>query len=140
MENINGINVDISKKLGEEIAKVAIASISEEEIKAYAHRAIKDVTSKQGYYHNENSKAEKEAANLFYQEVSKQISEIVNSDEYKEMARMEAENIIKEVKEKLHDNLVNNIANQLAFHVTDPYGGLFEYKVQELVARMINNK
>ena len=42
-ENINGIQVDISKYVGEEIARLAVASIDEDRLNRLAEQAIRDL-------------------------------------------------------------------------------------------------
>lgn len=42
-ENVNGLQVDISKYVGEEIARLAVASIGEDTLKQLAEKAIKDL-------------------------------------------------------------------------------------------------
>lgn len=42
-ENVNGIQVDVSKYVGEEIARLAVASIDEDRLDRLAEKAIRDL-------------------------------------------------------------------------------------------------
>lgn len=47
-KNINGIQVDISKYVGEEIARLAVASIDEDRLNRLAEQAIRDLYETNG--------------------------------------------------------------------------------------------
>ena len=46
-ENVNGIQVDVSKYVGEEIARLAVASIDEDRLNRLAEKAIRDLYENQ---------------------------------------------------------------------------------------------
>ena len=48
-EKINGIQVDISKYVGEEIARLAVASIDEDRLNRLAEQAIRDLYEDQWF-------------------------------------------------------------------------------------------
>lgn len=48
-ENVNGIQVDVSKYVGEEIARLAVASIDEDRLNRLAEKAIRDLYENQWF-------------------------------------------------------------------------------------------
>lgn len=138
MDNINGINVDISAVLSEQLAKIAVSKISEEQIHDICNRALIEATDRPYRYGGkDSSKVDNIATKLFYDKVSEEIEEILQDDEYKKKAREEAELILKEMKEKLHEKLINNITDKLCMNYTDVYGCSFKTNVANIVNEMM---
>jgi HD-GYP domain-containing protein (c-di-GMP phosphodiesterase class II) len=141
MENINGIQVDMSAILGDKIAEMAIATIPKEKLEEIGTAALKEVITKKGSgWNQEPAKAEKIASEKFYAEVSKYFDELVSSEEYKKKAKEEAERIVEEMKQKIHDNLVNSVSSQLSAMSVDPYGNIFRQNVAQIVASMTQQR
>lgn len=138
MENINGIQVDVSAVLADKVAELAVSTISQEQLEKIGHSAMWEVTKDQGDNWNKKpSRAQAIATEKFYAEVSKYFDEIISSDEYKQKAREEAEKIIEEMKKNVHDKLVDRIAGQLSAQYSDPYGSIFTSSVSQVVNDMM---
>ena len=141
MENINGIQVDVSAVLADKVAELAVATISKERMEQIGQNALEDITTSKGNgWNSEPSKCRKVAAEKYYKEVSKYFDELVNSEEYQQKAKEEAELIIKEMKEKIHKDLVETVSGQLSGIIVSPYGCVFRNNIEQIVLGMIQNR
>lgn len=142
MENINGIQVDVSAVLADKIAEIAVATISKEKMEEIGKRTYDSVMYHEVDRWNNVSRSpvEKLAVEKFYKEVSKYFDELITSEEYQKKAKEEAEKIIEEMKTKIHDNLVNTISGQLSSQYISPYGGVFRNNVEQIVMSIIQRQ
>lgn len=139
-ENINGIQVDVSVVLANKVAELAVATISQDKLDEIGRKAWFEITKDNSDNWNKRpSEVNKLAASKFYEQVSKYLDELMSSEEYQKKAKEEAENIIVEMKQKIHDNLVNTVAGQLSNEWVSPYGGQFKMNVEQIVLSMIQN-
>jgi basic membrane lipoprotein Med (substrate-binding protein (PBP1-ABC) superfamily) len=137
-ENINGIQVDVSAVLADRIAEMAVATVSKEQLELIGKRALIEVSSDKGDGWNKRpSDVQKLATEKFYSEVSKYFDELISLEEYQQKAKEEAEKIIEEMKQNVHNKLVNNITGQLSAQYCDPYGSMFHVQVAQIVNNMM---
>lgn len=144
MENLDGV---INEKIEKEITRIAtnlvLSKMNKEDIQKLADKAFQNCTERKSndYWDTKKSvsKIENEVLNTFYGDVQNEVNKIRETEEYQKKVREEAEYILEDLKKKVHENLINNIASQLSLHSIDPYGNVFDLKVQEIFSRMIGN-
>ena len=138
-ENINGIQVDVSKYVGEEIARLAVASISEEKLTQIASKAINDLYETQWFRGERITPIHKITAELLGEKIQEHIVDILNNEEFKNQAKKQAEQIIKDMQNKVREIVIEQYANALAGNISTGYfGGMFKMNVQQIVHAMMN--
>ena len=141
IENVNGIQVDISKYVGEEIAKFAVASIPEERLLDLARKAIVDLNTSYWSGGERITPIHKMTAELLSKKIQEHIVEIIEQESFKEEARKQAELIIEEMQKKVREIVIEQYANALAGNISTGYfGGMFTMNVEEIVMKMMSNR
>lgn len=137
-ENVNGIQVDISKYVGEEIARLAVASIGEDNLKQLAEKAIKDLYEKRWFGSEHNTAIHRMAAKLLGEKIQEHIAEILESDDFKNQAKKQAEQLVDDMQKKVREIVIEQYANALAGNIATGYfGGMFKMNVQQIVNDMM---
>ena len=80
-ENINGIQVDISKYVGEEIARLAVASIDEDRLNRLAEQAIRDLYEDQWFDGRRCTAIHKMTAQLLGEKIQQHITDILVNEQ-----------------------------------------------------------
>ena len=143
MENLElqQINANIEKEISRIATNLVLSKLTKNDLEQICSNALDSITKRESdkYYNNRKqmSKLECDIAVKFYEDVNNHIAELRNSDEWKEKVRKEAEDLLEELRNKVRENLINNIASQLSVQTLDMYGGVFDMKVQEIVNRML---
>ena len=137
-ENVNGIQVDVSKYVGEEIARLAIASIDEDRLNRLAEKAIRDLYENQWFEGQRTTTIHRMAAQLLGEKIQKYVADILERDDFKEQARRQAEQIVEDMQKRVREIVVEQYANALAGNIATGYfGGMFKMNVQQIVAEML---
>lgn len=79
-ENVNGIQVDVSKYVGEEIARLAVASIDEDRLNRLAEKAIRDLYETQWFEGQRTTTIHRMAAQLLGEKIQQHITDILERD------------------------------------------------------------
>ena len=82
-ENVNGLQVDISKYVGEEIARLAVASIGEDTLKQLAEKAIKDLYEQRWFGTERATTIHRQTAKLLSEKIQEYVVEILEHDDFK---------------------------------------------------------
>ena len=98
-ENVNGIQVDVSKYVGEEIARLAVASIDEDRLNRLAEKAIRDLYENQWFEGQRTTTIHRMAAQLLGEKIQKYVADILERDDFKEQARRQAEQIVEDMQQ-----------------------------------------
>lgn len=99
-ENVNGLQVDISKYVGEEIARLAVASIGEDTLKQLAEKAIKDLYEQRWFGTERATTIHRQTAKLLSEKIQEYVVEILEHDDFKEQAKIQAEQIVSDMQKK----------------------------------------
>lgn len=138
-ENVNGIQVDISKYVGEEIARLAVASIGEDTLKQLAEKAIKDLYEQRWFGTERATTIHRQTAKLLSEKIQEYIVEILEHDDFKEQAKIQAEQIVADMQKKVREIVIEQYANALAGNIATGYfGGTFKMNVQQIVNDMFH--
>lgn len=137
-ENVNGIQVDVSKYVGEEIARLAVASIDEDRLNRLAEKAIRDLYETQWFEGQRTTTIHRMAAQLLGEKIQKYVADILERDDFKEQARRQAEQIVEDMQKRVREIVVEQYANALAGNIATGYfGGMFKMNVQQIVNDML---
>lgn len=137
-ENVNGIQVDVSKYVGEEIARLAVASIDEDRLNRLAEKAIRDLYENQWFEGQRTTTIHRMAARLLGEKIQKYVADILERDDFKEQARRQAEQIVEDMQKRVREIVVEQYANALAGNIATGYfGGTFKMNVQQIVNDML---
>ena len=137
-ENVNGIQVDVSKYVGEEIARLAVASIDEDRLNRLAERAIRDLYENQWFEGQRTTTIHRMAAQLLGEKIQKYVADILERDDFKEQARRQAEQIVEDMQKRVREIVIEQYANALAGNIATGYfGGAFKMNVQQIVNDML---
>lgn len=137
-ENVNGIQVDVSKYVGEEIARLAVASIDEDRLNRLAEKAIRDLYENQWFEGQRTTTIHRMAAHLLGEKIQKHVADILERDDFKEQARRQAEQIVEDMQKRVREIVVEQYANALAGNIATGYfGGMFKMNVQQIVNDML---
>lgn len=137
-ENVNGIQVDVSKYVGEEIARLAVASIDEDRLNRLAEKAIRDLYENQWFEGQRTTTIHRMAAQLLGEKIQKHVADILERDDFKEQARRQAEQIVEDMQKRVREIVVEQYANALAGNIATGYfGGMFKMNVQQIVNDML---
>ena len=138
-ENVNGIQVDISKYVGEEIARLAVASIGEDTLKQLAEKAIKDLYEQRWFGTERATTIHRKTAKLLSEKIQEYVVEILEHDDFKEQAKRQAEQIVADMQKKVREIVIEQYANALAGNIATGYfGGAFKMNVQQIVNDMFH--
>ena len=138
-ENVNGIQVDISKYVGEEIARLAVASIGEDTLKQLAEKAIKDLYEQRWFGTERATTIHRRTAQLLSEKIQEYVVEILEHDDFKEQAKRQAEQIVADMQKKVREIVIEQYANALAGNIATGYfGGTFKMNVQQIVNDMFH--
>lgn len=107
-ENVNGLQVDISKYVGEEIARLAVASIGEDTLKQLAEKAIKDLYEQRWFGTERVTTIHRQTAKLLSEKIQEYVVEILEHDDFKEQAKIQAEQIVSDMQKKSEKSLSSN--------------------------------
>lgn len=107
-ENVNGLQVDISKYVGEEIARLAVASIGEDTLKQLAEKAIKDLYEQRWFGTERATTIHRQTAKLLSEKIQEYVVEILEHDDFKEQAKIQAEQIVSDMQKKSEKSLSSN--------------------------------
>ena len=141
IENVNGIQVDISKYVGDEIARLAVASIEEEKLNDLARKAIENLYETYWSGGERITPIHKMTAQLLGERIQVHIVEILEEESFMEKAKKQAEMIVEEMQKKVREIVIEQYANALAGNISTGYfGGMFTMNVQEIVSNMFKNK
>lgn len=137
-ENVNGIQVDVSKYVGEEIARLAVASIDEDRLNRLAEKAIRDLYENQWFEGQRATTIHRMAAQLLGEKIQKYVADILERDDFKEQARRQAEQIVEDMQKRVREIVIEQYANALAGNIATGYfGGAFKMNVQQIVNDML---
>lgn len=137
-ENVNGIQVDVSKYVGEEIARLAVASIDEDRLNRLAEKAIRDLYENQWFEGQCTTTIHRMAAQLLGEKIQKYVADILERDDFKEQARRQAEQIVEDMQKRVREIVIEQYANALAGNIATGYfGGAFKMNVQQIVNDML---
>lgn len=137
-ENVNGIQVDVSKYVGEEIARLAVASIDEDRLNRLAEKAIRDLYENQWFEGQRTTTIHRMAAQLLGEKIQKHVADILERDDFKEQARRQAEQIVEDMQKRVREIVIEQYANALAGNIATGYfGGAFKMNVQQIVNDML---
>ena len=137
-ENVNGIQVDVSKYVGEEIARLAVASIDEDRLNRLAEKAIRDLYENQWFEGQRTTTIHRMAAQLLGEKIQKYVADILERDDCKEQARRQAEQIVEDMQKRVREIVIEQYANALAGNIATGYfGGAFKMNVQQIVNDML---
>ena len=137
-ENVNGIQVDVSKYVGEEIARLAVASIDEDRLNRLAEKAIRDLYENQWFEGQRTTTIHRMAAQLLGEKIQKYVADILERDDFKEQARRQAEQIVVDMQKSVREIVIEQYANALAGNIATGYfGGAFKMNVQQIVNDML---
>lgn len=138
-ENVNGIQVDVSKYVGEEIARLAVASIDEDRLNRLAEKAIRDLYENNQWFEGQRTTTiHRMAAQLLGEKIQKHVADILERDDFKEQARRQAEQIVEDMQKRVREIVVEQYANALAGNIATGYfGGMFKMNVQQIVTEML---
>ena len=137
-ENVNGIQVDVSKYVGEEIARLAVASIDEDRLNRLAEKAIRDLYETQWFEGQRTTTIHRMATQLLGEKIQKYVADILERDDFKEQARRQAEQIVEDMQKRVREIVVEQYANALAGNIATGYfGGAFKMNVQQIVNDML---
>ena len=137
-ENVNGIQVDVSKYVGEEIARLAVASIDEDRLNRLAEKAIRDLYENQWFEGQRTTTIHRMAVQLLGEKIQKYVTDILERDDFKEQARRQAEQIVEDMQKRVREIVVEQYANALAGNIATGYfGGTFKMNVQQIVNDML---
>lgn len=138
IENVNGIQVDVSKYVGEEIARLAVASIDEDRLNRLAEKAIRDLYENQWFEGQRTTTIHRMAAQLLGEKIQKYVADILERDDFKEQARRQAEQIVEDMQKRVREIVIEQYANALAGNIATGYfGGAFKMNVQQIVNDML---
>ena len=138
-ENVNGIQVDVSKYVGEEIARLAVASIGEDTLKQLAEKAIKDLYEQRWFGTERATTIHRQTAKLLSEKIQEYVVEILEHDDFKEQAKRQAEQIVADMQKKVREIVIEQYANALAGNIATGYfGGAFKMNVQQIVNDMFH--
>lgn len=137
-ENINGIQVDISKYVGEEIARLAVASIDEDRLNRLAEQAIRDLYEDQWFDGRRCTTIHKMTAQLLGEKIQQHITDILERDDFKDQAKKQAEQLVDDMQKKVREIVIEQYANALAGNIVTGYFGVaFKMNVQQIVNDML---
>ena len=137
-ENVNGIQVAVSKYVGEEIARLAVASIDEDRLNRLAEKAIRDLYENQWFEGQRTTTIHRMAAQLLGEKIQKYVADILERDDFKEQARRQAEQIVEDMQKRVREIVIEQYANALAGNIATGYfGGAFKMNVQQIVNDML---
>ena len=137
-ENVNGIQVDVSKYVGEEIARLAVASIDEDRLNRLAEKAIRDLYENQWFEGQRTTTIHRMAAQLLGEKIQKYVADILERDDFKEQASRQAEQIVEDMQKRVREIVIEQYANALAGNIATGYfGGAFKMNVQQIVNDML---
>ena len=129
-ENVNGIQVDVSKYVGEEIARLAVASIDEDRLNRLAEKAIREG--------QRTTTIHRMAAQLLGEKIQQHITDILERDDFKDQAKKQAEQLVDDMQKKVREIVIEQYANALAGNIATGYfGGAFKMNVQQIVNDML---
>ena len=137
-ENVNGIQVDVPKYVGEEIARLAVALIDEDRLNRLAEKAIRDLYENQWFEGQRTTTIHRMAAQLLGEKIQKYVADILERDDFKEQARRQAEQIVEDMQKRVREIVIEQYANALAGNIATGYfGGAFKMNVQQIVNDML---
>ena len=137
-ENVNGIQVDVPKYVGEEIARLAVALIDEDRLNRLAEKAIRDLYENQWFEGQRTTTIHRMAAQLIGEKIQKYVADILERDDFKEQARRQAEQIVEDMQKRVREIVIEQYANALAGNIATGYfGGAFKMNVQQIVNDML---
>ena len=141
-ENINGIQVDVSKYVGEEIAKLAVATIEQERLEALAKQAVNNAFNGEEWYDGRRSTpVYRMVTKIFSEKLQEQIDAIAETEEFKATARKKAEEILEEMQDKVKEIAINKYAEALSGNFMHGYyDGCFRMNVQDIVMDMMSSR
>lgn len=108
------LNAEINKVFGQEMAKLFATQISEDEM----HRAAGQAWSMLNREEWINGKHTTELKDLtmvaIKNNLTEEIKNITNSEEFKDECKKLAEEIVKDIREETHKKVVEEVSNRLA--------------------------
>lgn len=120
-ENIGGIEVDVTKAIGNELAKIAVASISQERMDQLVEYCMNELVSKKDSWgwDNKDSDLTKIVYYAFKDLVSKRIAEIVCSEKYVKDVNAVANNIVTRASQSAEEYMTIAIAKRMCIDRAD---------------------
>jgi hypothetical protein len=120
-ENIAGIQVDVSKAVGSEIAKIALAQISQEELERIARVTLNFIQkSENTYYGREKSDLDKMVASMFLDDLRDKVKAIMESEEHKKQTQDMAQGVVDEIVSETKRKLIEQVSSRLSGCIVDP--------------------
>lgn len=137
---VNGINTEISKIFGEEMAKLFSAQISDEELQTTAQAIWTQLNHKESYYGGfKDSIIENEIKTNLMERLREEIRKITETEEYKTSVRERAKTIVDNIIEETHRKMVEVVSNRFVALGTGDYtDGIEQFVRSEVYA--VNNK
>lgn len=138
---MDGLNINIDRVIGEEVAKKIVESITEEKLSLMATDAFRRMTEtpRSSYSSNNKSQLETLTENELTIRMVAKIKEIMDSDDHKAMVNNLAETAVQEITDKTRSKLVETVSSRLAGSVIDPVIGV-RWQVQQIVQEMLGQR
>lgn len=141
MEELQGIQLNVSEVLSKKISEIAIQNISKEELNAIARQAIQNVlTQSSAYRFSPKTIVDNLALEKVSSALGEEIVTIINSPEYKEKMKEEARKLLKDMQQRYHDVIVETFVKNMCLQSTDICGGIFEHRVREIIYSVLENR
>lgn len=131
---VNGINTEISKVFGGEMAKLFAAQISEEELQRTARTLWNILNQTSNYY--SDSEIRKLIKNQLLTNLKEEIGAITETEEYKNTVKEKAKTIVNEIVEETHRKMVDAVSNRFVALGTGGFNDILDQYVRNTIDGM----
>jgi hypothetical protein len=149
MSQETNFNIEIAKIVGEEVAKRALGTFNEEQLKELVDSSIKSITTRQKINQRDHwcdkykdSKLDETVAQSLWAEVKDQITQRVASEEHKQAMQEIAVTMVDDIIETTKRKMVDDISSRMANFFINPDMSLqfqFDQYMREFISRLPRN-
>lgn len=132
------LNTEINRVFGQEMAKLFSSHISDEELLTRAKEVWHQMTREEYVYgQSKGSQIDNIIKREFGERMAGAVRDIVQTEEFAERSKKEAEAIVTEIVTETHKKMVEEVSSRLAGMSVGGYGMGLHGIIEEVVASMM---
>lgn len=141
MENIGGIQVDVSAAIGKELAKLAVQTVDEDKLKEIVSRTLYNLSTQKTHWVNGTQRTELERYIMveYSGVLSGYVKELMGTDEFKARAREQAKELVDDLQKKVKEIIIDKYAEALSGDIAfGSFDSMFRFNVERIISEYVN--